>query len=80
MKTRKNKLIGLTVGGLSRSFTYEPLAVLRAIRLPALAEWHALSSSLLRGVLSAAPDNSEANLALALTERKLGKTDQAIGR
>ena len=34
MKTRKNRLIGLTVGSLSRSFIYKPLAVLRAILLP----------------------------------------------
>jgi hypothetical protein len=31
MKTRNNRLIGLTVGSLSRSFIYEPLAVLRVI-------------------------------------------------
>ncbi len=38
------------------------------------------AASRLEGVLSASPDNSEANDALAFAEWKLGKTDEAIGR
>src|SRR5215469_8675432 len=34
MKTRHNRLIGMTVGGLSRSFIYKLLAVLKAILSP----------------------------------------------
>jgi tetratricopeptide (TPR) repeat protein len=38
------------------------------------------AASRLGAVLSASPDNSEANDALALAEWKLGKTEEAIGR
>src|SRR5215475_8271611 len=39
MKTRNNRLIGLTVGGLPRSFVYKPLVVLMAILSPPVLSW-----------------------------------------